>query len=177
MADITQDYLKSILRYNKTTGLFTWRKRPREHFATKRGWNIFNAMYAGKKAGSTGVDSYWIIKIDGKQYRAHRLAWFYVYGSWPKNEIDHTNGNTADNRWINIREATRFENAQNCGARRDNTSGYKGVSWHKITQKWQGEIRSQHKRIYLGLFDSPEKAHEAYCAAAKKYHGKFSKVA
>lgn len=177
MADITQDYLKSILRYNKTTGLFTWRKRPREHFATKRGWNVFNAAYAGKEAGQTNTNGHTQIRINNRLYMAHRLAWFYIHGVWPKNELDHINGDKKDNCITNLREATRSENNRNKSAYKTNTSGFKGVMWKKESKKWFAQIQYNLKRIHLGYFDSPEKAHEAYCAAAKKYHGKFSKVA
>lgn len=177
MADITQDFLKSILHYNPATGVFTWRKRPREHFATARIYNSWNMKHAGKIAGGlTAKSKYWGLRINSKLYLAHRLAWRYVTGVWPEHELDHINCNRTDNRMANLREATHSENVKNTPMRKTNTSGYKGVTWHKHTGKWAAQIKVNSKHIHLGIFDTPEEAHAAYCEAAKKYHGLFAKI-
>lgn len=89
------------------------------------------------------------------------------------DKIDHINCNGLDNRKINLRECTQSQNMSNCKKRIDNTSGYKGVSFHQKNKKWVAEIQSNKKRYYLGLFDSREDAHAAYVEAAKKYHKEF----
>lgn len=88
-------------------------------------------------------------------------------------QCDHINGNTLDNRRSNLRLATKFENMHNSRKHKNNTSEYKGVSWHKPSNKWKAQITVNRKSIYLGLFDTPEEAHQVYCDAADYYHGEF----
>lgn len=90
--------------------------------------------------------------------------------------IDHINGNTLDNRKVNLRICTIGQNATNQAKRRSNTSGYKGVTWHKQDKLWQAQIMVNYKRIFLGLFEDPKEAHKAYCDASKKYHGEFGRT-
>jgi citrate synthase len=92
---ITQKYLKSILYYSENTGNFIWRVRKS------------NRTNIGDVAGKLSFCGYVVIKIDGKEYKAHRLAWLYVHGNHPENQIDHANRNREDNRIKNIREATQ----------------------------------------------------------------------
>lgn len=87
---------------------------------------------------------------------------------------DHANGDTLDNRRANLRIATKAENMQNRRKSAHNTSGFKGVNWHRKTGKWQARITVNGKRKNLGYFDSPEMAHATYCEAAIKYHGEFA---
>jgi len=89
-------------------------------------------------------------------------------GEWPEADIDHKNGNKADNRFVNLRAVTRTVNSHNRCKRNDNKSGYKGVSWHKRTSKWVAQIQNAGTRKHLGLFDTPEDAYNVYCAAAKQ---------
>lgn len=89
---------------------------------------------------------------------------------------DHINHNTLDNRRGNLRIASSRENQRNRGKRRDNSSGFKGVVRHR-NGKWMSRIRIAERRIYLGVFDTPELAHAAYAAAAAQYHGEFARVA
>jgi hypothetical protein len=90
---------------------------------------------------------------------------------------DHSNSNTLDNRRKNVRPASCAENMQNTKKPCTNKSGYKGVSWHKVTGKWTAQICVNRKKIYLGIFSTPELAYAAYCAAALKFHGAFARVA
>src|SRR6185369_10895033 len=96
---------------------------------------------------------YWRIFIYGKAYLGHRLVWLYVYGEWPRGDIDHVNRTRSDNRLCNLRVATRSQNLGNMGRRPVNTSGYKGVTWHKRAEKWLAQISVNRKNIYLGLFN------------------------
>jgi hypothetical protein len=161
---ITQEYLKSILSYDLNTGIFTWidcRVRYEKN---------------GTVAGTLNKTGDVAIKINGKRYKAHRLAWLYVYGEFPEKLIDHINGIRNDNKISNLRLANRFQNAQNSRKPLNNSSGFKGVSFHKNTGRWQCRIRVNNKEIHLGLYDTPELAHSAYCHASKKYHAEFGRV-
>lgn len=148
----------SRLTYNPDTGLFTW-VRP----ASRR-------ALPGATAGWLNDSGYILISLDGVKYRAHRLAWRYVYGCWPQNQIDHINGNRADNRIVNLREATDAQNRQNMARRSDNRSGYAGVYWAAWANKWRAEIRVDNKRYRLGYFDAAEDAYAVYLKAKSEFH-------
>jgi hypothetical protein len=156
--------LEQVLRYEPDTGNLFWLiDRPRK---TK----------AGKKAGYVNKSGYVEIRYNEIDYRAHRIAWYLHTGEDPSNlQIDHTNNNASDNRICNLRLATSAQNAKNLRKRSGTTSKYKGVSWHKKNGKWQAQIRSDNKNIYLGYYDDPYEAHLAYCAAATALHGEFAK--
>lgn len=131
---------------------------------------------ANQPAGGIDGKGYVRIGIDGGQYRAHRLAWLYVHGVWPKSQIDHINRNRRDNRICNLREATGTQNNGNMPAR-NVSSKYKGVGWHKETRKWRAFIRIKGKAIHLGVYNYEFDAHEAYMSAAKAYFGEFASAA
>lgn len=163
MTELTQDRLKELLHYDPETGVFT-RRIAR---SGARGG-------IGAVAGSTHYDGYKRISIDGKLYQSHRLAWLYTHGTWPADMVDHINGVAGDNRLTNLREATQIQNMANVGKPSNNTSGYKGVSWHKRDKKWRAQINHQDKQKHLGHFTTPEEAHAAYCAAASALYGDFA---
>lgn len=160
---VTVDRLRQVLNYNPETGVFIWK------IPTGKRTKV------GSVAGSIRKDGYRPIKVDGHRYLAHRLAWLYQTGEWPTDVIDHINGDPSDNRIANLREASRFQNQQNQGVRKNNTSGFKGVSLSR--GRWCAEIRVHGKKKSLGSFDTPEEAHAAYCTAAEQFHGKFARVA
>ena len=170
---------------NSATGELTWMVRPREHFANDRGWNVFNARYAGKMAGKICRDSdgytciELVVSTGGirRSYKAHRVIWEMMNGPIPKGwEIDHMDGNAVNNVPGNLRLATRYGNASNVGRRKDNTSGFKGV--HKTDQgRFVARIQSGKVRTPLGVFDTAEEAHEAYKQASIVAHRQFAKTA
>jgi hypothetical protein len=160
---MTVDDLRSLLEYDPCTGLFSWKLKKRGH------------VNPGDKAGYSCGRGYVYIKIGQKRYSAHRLAWFYVHGVWPSDEIDHINGNRSDNRIKNLREANHAQNTQNSKTRAHNTSGMKGVGLHK--GKWRALIRVEGKSKHLGYFATPGDAHAAYCSAATELHGEFARLA
>ena len=123
---------------------------------------------AGDRLGYVRADGYRMIMFDGQWRYAHRLAWFYVTGEWPKQEIDHANGDRDDNRIANLREATRSQNMMNTPKR--------GVCFHRGQQKWQASIRANGKRTHLGSFATEDEALEAYRLAASVMHGDFAFV-
>lgn len=165
-------HLRSILRYDPETGVFT--------YLVNRG----NKRKAGDVAGFVSQRSrangggYRIVHIRNgvhrKEYAAHRLAWFYVHGVWPKNHIDHINGIRDDNRLANLREATRSQNMANRSAQSNNTSGLKGVSFHKAGRKWRGDLQVAGKPLFLGLYVTREAASAAYDLAAYLFFGEYS---
>jgi hypothetical protein len=126
----------------------------------------------GTIAGWLTEYGYIRIRIDGENYLAHRLAFFYTHGDWPSDEIDHINGNRADNRISNLRLAATAQNAQNRRRRRDNKSGLKGV--RSNGEKWRASIRQNGRRHHLGYFDTAALAHAAYHEAAQKLFGEFA---
>jgi hypothetical protein len=156
---LTQQELMTILNYDPNTGLFRWK------YQIGNGKRIPNAI-----AGSKKKDGYIYIGVNGKVYKAHRLAWLYVTGSWPSNTIDHINGIKDDNRFNNLRDIEHRFNVQNISVPKNNTTGYTGVSWHKASQKWLAKIRINHKAIHLGIFDNINDAIAARKTAEQQYH-------
>lgn len=114
------------------------------------------------------------IGIDGRQMFSHQLAWLFIHGEWPSGfEIDHINGDGLDNRACNLRRATRAENSTNAPAQKSNRVGLRGVHFHAEAKRYRAQITKSGKTKSLGYFDTPEEAHAAYLAAAKKIHGEF----
>jgi hypothetical protein len=165
---LTQNDLKDLLHYDPDTGVFTW--------LVSRG-----TVRAGAEAGALHTKrngkKYRQIMLFGKNYKAHRLAWFYVHAEFPSGEIDHIDGNGLNNKLDNLRAVTRTENCKNLRIPKHNTSGYPGVSWHKRRQKWRADININGKQKHLGLFENIDDAAEAYQAAAKAagYHENHGK--
>jgi hypothetical protein len=114
-----------------------------------------------------------LIGIGGKQYLAHRLAWFYMTGRWPIKEIDHIDGNPLNNRWNNLREATPSQNSCNKDGGRGRSLELRGASYDKTKRKWRSYINVRGKRTFLGDFETAEDAHNAYLEAARRLHGEF----
>lgn len=171
MNTISQTYLKESLDYNPDTGMFVWNVRPLDHFKSQRGCNAINARCAGKVAGSVSkAHGYLVIRINSKNYQAHRLAWLYVNGSVPKDQIDHISHDKLDNRISNLRGATGTENQRNQSMHKRNTSGFTGVCWHKPSSKWQAYIVLNGKLKYLGQFLSIKDAINARKRANVKYN-------
>jgi|LakMenEpi03Aug12_release.lakeMendotaPanAssembly.Ray.scaffolds.fasta_scaffold79539_3 hypothetical protein len=130
----------------------------------------------GKKLGWINDSGYVVISVgNGVAHRAHRLAWYFVHGHLPANDIDHINGVRTDNRLSNLREATRAENMQNTKTHhRDNKAKLAGVSCVK-GKYWFSRICHHGVISHLGSFDSPEKAHQAYLDAKKRLHPFYAK--
>ena len=163
---LTQADLKAILHYNPATGVWTWLV------------SNSNRIRVGERAGCIGkVYGYRLIGIDGKLYNSARLAWLYMTGEWPPVKgVDHANGIRDDDRWVNLRAATPSQQQMNRGKQSNNTSGYKGVHYHRQTGTWRARISAQGKFTSLGLYSTREAAHAAYAAAAAKFHASFGRV-
>ena len=150
--------IKEYLSYDPDTGVFVWIK-------AKQG------ARAGSVAGGLSIKGYVRIMYKGKMYLAHRLAWWFVYGEMPDCDIDHKNRIKGDNRIENLRLDTNGDNPHNISrAQRNNTSGYRGVSWNKAISKWKTSIRIERKGKHLGYYDTPEEAYEAYLCAKRELH-------
>ena len=153
--ELTSARLKELLHYDTKTGLFTWK--------VSRG-----RVKAGTIAGTLDSKGYSVIAINGKVYKAHRLAWLYTFDIWPKSDLDHINQVKSDNCIENLREVSKSENQQNRNIK--SKSGFRGVTWSKQSGKWHAQIVIDYKYHHLGFFDHAEDASRAYQAAAKKLH-------
>lgn len=155
---ITQARLKEKLDYQPEVGVFTHRTTCRR-------------AVAGRAAGVITHNGYIRIAVDGRRYRAHHLAWLWVYGRLPKEgmQIDHMDGDTMNNRICNLREVTPSQNQQNKRrALRSSTTGLLGVSRQR--NKFRATIQVDGKLRILGRFDKAEDAHAAYLAAKRQFH-------
>jgi hypothetical protein len=160
---LTAERLRELLHYDPETGVFT-------RIARVRGTR------PGAVAGSMTSKGYRQVRIDGRQYQAHRLAWLYMTGEWPADQIDHRDGDPANNRFDNLRAATHAENQQNRAPPKNSTSGLIGASWQQRSRRWVAQIDAGGRQVYLGLFDTPEEAHAAYLSAKARLHA-FQPVA
>jgi len=155
---LTQEELLSLMSYDEDTGIFIWKISPTN--------SVFIGDIVGGLDKSTG---YLRTGIHGKRYYLHRLAWLYMYGEFPKNQIDHINRNRSDNRFINLRDVTNQENHRNQSLNKRNISGINGVIWDKRSSTWEASIVVNGKKIFLGYFDILEDAILIRKSANKKY--------
>jgi hypothetical protein len=161
------DFLKSIITYDPITGIFTWKYR----YDVPKNWNSKHAFrVAGTISKTTG---YTVIQIGkGLHYNAARLAWLYMTGKWPTDQIDHKNLIRDDDRFENLREATNSQNNSNKRAQSNNQCGHRGIYLHN-GKVWRARINHNGKQIELGCFVNLEDAIDARKKAEEKYHGKF----
>lgn len=154
---ITAARLRELFDYDPLTGVFTRRV------------SAGTRWHAGDVAGGPNADGYIVIRIAGRNYYAHRLAWLYVHGEWPSAQIDHRFDDRGDNRLSELRPATRGQNAQNQRrAQANNKCGLLGVS--ESYGRFRSQIQRDEKNKHLGTFDTPELAHAAYLEAKAKLH-------
>ena len=155
--DLTAELVREYLNYDPDTGVFTWRKKSSPK------------SVVGAVAGDAKPNGYRTIQLLGCRNFAHRLAWFYVYGVWPKHHIDHINGVRDDNRIANLRDVTQQHNVHNeRKPRRGNP--YLGVSYSKDRDKYLAQIYANGKAKNLGRYDTPEEAYAVYIEAKRKLH-------
>ena len=162
--DLTSEILRSVADYDPTTGTFTaaQTKRSKRH---------------GRVMGWSDKDGYIHIRVKYKLYLAHRLAWLYVYGKWPSGNLDHINGDPADNRISNLRECDQRQNLANSVVVYKNSSIRKGVSFDNAKRLFRAYIVVGRKQIFLGRFPTVEEAIAARLEAEKQYHGEFARAA
>ena len=157
-APFSRAYLFSRLHYDPLTGIWTRL-----------------AHYKGA-AGNIMPTGYRRIRVGKGRYLSHVLAWFYMTGKWPAKIVDHKDNDKFNTKWDNFRLATRVQNRVNCKCRADNKTKLKGVS-PRGKNMWQASITVAKKRVSLGTFSTPERAHAAYCAAAAKHFKEFARFA
>lgn len=161
---ITPERLRQILNYDPETGIFTWRQKPNRN------------KPIGALAGTRHRKGHWQITVDGGRYFAHCLAWLWVYGVWPENQIDHRNAIRADNRIGNLRQATQTQNNANRQLGK-NACGYKGVSLHRQSGLFRARIKIHRREHCIGYYATAPEAHRAYVAAAQSIFGEFARSA
>jgi hypothetical protein len=158
---ITQSELKEVLSYDKETGLFTWIKK------------LGVRTIIGDVISAINNSGYIHVQINKKKYLGHRLVWLYEFGEFPIEFIDHVDGNRANNRLSNLREASNSQNMMNRKVNTNSKLKTKGVCFHKKLNKFQVACQKNGKRIFLGTFDNLVDAKNAYISFAMKAHGEF----
>lgn len=160
---LTARRVRELLIYDPLTGLFLWRV------------NRTGSARAGTIAGTLDTDGYRQIRIDGRLYLAHRLAWLYVHGRWPRSDLDHCDLDRDHNAIENLRPCTQSENNANTRVRSDNILGRKGVTYDAQRKRYRARIRKRGRLYHLGWFKRIEDAAAAYAAAAAKHFRTFAR--
>jgi len=161
--DLTAARLRELLDYNPETGVFTRKPTFTRAFKTQK---------PIKTVGSKDAKGYLVLGIGGSQFKCHQLAWLYAYGVWPSGVIDHLDGCKSNNAIVNLRDVSQMENCQNRSSPNSGGgSGYLGVTF--CLGKWQARIKANGVNKYIGRFDTPEKASEAYTKAKAELHVGF----
>jgi hypothetical protein len=163
-------HLSTRIKCDFKTGILIWKNNPHQ----KRNWNY---RMEGTQCGTLDATGYVRLKvyIDGKIHigLAHRLIFYMKYGYLPVN-VDHINRIRNDNRLCNLRDATRQTNTYNSTLSKTNTSGYKGICWHKATKTWIARIGVNGTRIVVGRYTDIDVAYKELQKVRKKLHGKFA---
>lgn len=156
---LTQERLRDVLDYHPETGEFVWRVA------------LSNKAPVGSVAGTHTKRGCIAIGIDRRQYKAHHLAWFWMTGTWPSQEVDHRDTDPTNNRWRNLRDVSRQVNSENLrSAKSTSKTGLLGVHLCRATGRYRASITVSGKCRQLGRFDSPELAHAAYVTAKRQLH-------
>lgn len=163
--EITAERLKELVEYDPDTGEFVWIVKARP------------ACRVGDLCGRISRQGYHEIGLDYRLYRANRLAWLYMTGEWPDRDVDHINRVKSDNRWSNLRLATRSQNSANVDvALRRGTSGYLGVTFDKSRDRWRAQIRIGGRKVNLGRYTDPVEAARVYDDAAWREFGEYAEL-
>lgn len=171
MSRLTAADVRSRLSYDPDTGTLT-----RLAFTDARGRRFAERPVRTVAGPNNENRRYLQISLYGSPYLIHRVIYLIVTGRWPRHDIDHVNGDCRDNRWSNLRAASRSQNCANRGAAPSNRSGYKGVSLCADTGLWRARIKFKGKQTCLGRFVSPAEAHVAYDKAARRIHRAYARM-
>lgn len=164
LSDLTHQKLLEYLIYYPLLGLWEWRN---PSIMNKRGRTT---------VGTISVHGYRIITINGTKYRSGRLAWFYMTGEWPQKEIDHEDRDKTNDKWYNLRDLSRSENALNRDLQSNNTSGVRGVRWDTERQKWNVQVKKDGISYFGGRYDSLDEAVAVRDSVALELHGDFAEL-
>lgn len=156
--------LRELLSYDPESGELRWNSRPRDRFATTKGYRIFCSKYAGKVAGSRDGCGHIQIMTGGKLYHSHRVIFKMMTGRDPEGTIDHINRDPGDNRWSNLRDVNVTVNRLNSKTRIDSALGIKGICRRK--GKYHVRVGLRSRMLHIGVFDSLPLAEAAYRGAA-----------
>lgn len=159
---LTFEEVSRLLAYEPETGILRWVKSPNSR------------IKVSSKAGSKSGFGYVKLKINRKEYFAHRIAWLLHYGHWPSGQIDHIDNDRANNAIANLRVCTASQNQRNQKIRRSNSSGIKGVYWDANLGKWKVQVRGDGRIQYGGHYTSIS---DAECAARDlriRLHGDYT---
>jgi len=170
--ELTQEKVHELFEYRD--GELFWKKRPVTDFLSEHDANQWNSKHAGTRAGCYGKKPYVYTAIGHKNIAIHRLIFLMQYGYLPKM-IDHADGNPRNNKIENLREATPLQNQRNQKLPSHNTSGFKGVIWHKKLNKWMVKIKVNKIQKYFGIYEDIELADLVAQEARNKYHGNFAR--
>lgn len=170
--DTLQDFSR-YLSFNPLTGEFFWLPRNCEGRDTK-GWN---AKFVGKRADRPMTIGYRRVRLLGKEYLAHRLAWLFYTGEMPRGEIDHIDGDRNRNCIKNLRLASRTEQSRNTIVSKRNKCGVKGVFFDARDRKWVAKVHVARKPVFTGYFGTMEEAAEAYKINAARHFGAYARAA
>lgn len=176
--ELGPDNVRELLDYNPETGELTWRERGREWFKRDQDWRGWNSRFAGKPALTTvAANGYMVGKACGKVLYHHRVCWLHFHLEWPEDQIDHVNGDRKFNAISNLRGVTNQENGRNTKLSCANTSGVTGVSWNRSISRWETQIKTGKRKVYLGCYENLHEAAIARKAAEKalgfhENHGK-----
>ena len=160
--------LQQVVDYSSSSGKFTWKSNL--HSRSKVG------TFAGDREyiGNNGKAQYGSIQLGGQRYNTHILVWLYCTGSFPKEELDHIDRNIYNNRISNLRECTASENRCNRSIYKNNTSGFKGISWYSRYNKWRVRITKDKVVTLLGYFDTIDEAYQKLSEVRQQFHGEFT---
>lgn len=172
----SQEYLNECFLYDPDTGVLAWRERPAHHFERSKTHRMWNTAHAGKRASCLGKDGYYVVKVQRRPMKVHRVVWTMINGSIPDEmQIDHINMIRTDNRWSNLRLLTPALNKQNRSVQRNNALGIKGV-WQTSHGGYSASLSEHGRQIYLGYFKTAEEAAEAYRKAAIEARGESARL-
>ena len=170
---VTQDWIRDRLHYEEKTGLFT--RKYDWIVGRKPGWVKAPAGSVAGCVADHGHTKYITLSIDRIKLYGHQAAFLYMTGHIP-GLIDHEDNDGTHNWWTNLREATPPQSSWNVRRNKRNTSGVKGVYWHKADERWMARIRVNGKYRFLGNFEKIEDARDAYARAAKELCGEFART-
>lgn len=164
--------IRSRFYYEPDTGILYFRERVFKNPSPRN--KQWNTRFAGKEAGFLNTNGYLRVSLEGKQYYIHQIA-FMIMKDYIPEEVDHKDLNKQNNKWSNLREATRAKNLQNNFKRKNNKTKLKGVSWSKSNNCWRMDI-TYNKQKFYSYHPTKQKAYQAYCEMSAKLHKEFGCV-